>query len=152
MKNKLSIASWNIHTLLDLAETPDRPHCRAALGALELARYNIDIAALSETRLYREDSVSEGGAGYTFFWKGAPEGTRHNHGVGFAEHNIKEDFYKAHDAILQKTLATDRLILMREFNARVGTEHLVWSKVIGQHGVGKMNHTGLRLLSLCVEH
>ncbi len=41
---------------------------------------------------------------------------------------------------------------MEDFNARVGTEHLVWSKVIGQHGVGKINHNGLRLLSLCAEH
>ncbi len=165
--------------------------------ALELARYNIDIAALSETRLHGEDSLTEAGAGYTFFWKGVPEGSRRNHGVGFAvkskllqripespiginerlmtwriplakkrfatlisayaptldaEHNIKDDFYRALDAILQKTPATDRLILMGDFNARVGTEHLVWCKVIGQHGVGKMNHNGLRLLSLCAEH
>ena len=69
-----------------------------------------------------------------------------------AEHNIKEDFYSALDAILQKTTSTERLILMGDFNARVGTEHLVWGKVIGQHGVAKMNHNGLRLLSLCAEH
>ena len=37
-----------------------------------------------------------------------------------AEHNVKEDFYRALDAILQKTPATDRLILMGDF-----TEHLV---------------------------
>ncbi len=197
MKNKLSIASWNVRTLLDLAETPNRPHRKTALVALELAQYNIDIAALSETRLHGEDSLTEAGAGYTFFWKGVPEGSRRNHGVGFAvkskllqcipespiginerlmtwciplakkrfatlisayaptldaEHNIKDDFYRALDAILQKTPATDRLILMGDFNARVGTEHLVWSKVIGQHGVGKMNHNGVRLLSLCAEH
>ncbi len=47
-----------------------------------------------------------------------------------AEHNIKDDFYRALDAILQKTPATDRLILMGDFNARVGTEHLAWCKVI----------------------
>ena len=62
-------------------------------------------------------------------------------------HHRLMDFYRALDAILQKTPAMDRLILMGDFNARVGTEHLVWSKVIGQHGVGKMNHNGLRLLS-----
>ncbi len=73
VKNKLSIASWNVRTLLDLAETPDRPHRRTALVALELARYNIDIAALSETRLHGEDSLTEAGAGYTFFWKGSPK-------------------------------------------------------------------------------
>ena len=52
--------------------------------ALELARYNIDIAAPSETRLHGEESLSEVGAGYTLFWKGVPEGTLCNHGVGFA--------------------------------------------------------------------
>ncbi len=61
-----------VERTLDLAETPDRPHCRTALVTLELARYNIDIAALSETRLHREDSLTEAGAGYTFFWKGGP--------------------------------------------------------------------------------
>ena len=69
-----------------------------------------------------------------------------------AEHNIKEDFYQALDSVIQTTQATDKIILMGDFNARVGTEHLVWSKVIGQHGVGKMNSNGLRLLSLCAEH
>ncbi len=64
-----------------------------------------------------------------------------------AEHNIKVDFYRALNAILQKTQATDRLILMGDFNVE-----WVWSKVISQHGVGKMNHNGLRLLSLCAEH
>ncbi len=36
--------------------------------------------------------------------------------------------------------------------ALLGTEHLVCSKVTVQHGVGEMNHNGLRLLSLCAEH
>jgi hypothetical protein len=83
-KNKLSIASWYVRTLLHLAGTSDRPDRRTALVALELARYIIDIAALSETRLHGENSLSEGGARYTFFWKGVPEGTRRNHLVGFA--------------------------------------------------------------------
>lgn len=36
----------------------------------ELSRYNIDIAALSETRLIDEGSLTEEGMGYTFYWKG----------------------------------------------------------------------------------
>ena len=77
-------ASWNGRTLLDLAETPDRPQRRTAPVALKLARFNIDKAAVNETSLNGEDFMSEVGAGYTFFWKGVPEGTRRNHGVGFA--------------------------------------------------------------------
>jgi len=61
-----------------------RPPRRTALIAAELSRYNIDIAALSETRLADEGSLSEVGEGYTFFWKGLPESSRRIHGVGFA--------------------------------------------------------------------
>jgi len=37
------------------------------LSASELSRYNIDIAALSETRLADEGSLNEMASGYTFF-------------------------------------------------------------------------------------
>ena len=43
---------------------PPRPGC---LSARELSRYQIDIAALSETRLAEEGSIAEP-KGYTFFW------------------------------------------------------------------------------------
>ena len=39
---------------------------RNALIACELARYNIDIAALSETRLPYEGSIVQMGTGYIF--------------------------------------------------------------------------------------
>jgi len=54
------------------SDSSDRPARRTALIAAELHRYNIDIAALSETRLADEGSLTEVGAGYTFFWKGLP--------------------------------------------------------------------------------
>lgn len=46
----LNLGSWNVRTLLD-RDTTDRPQRRTALIASELARYKIDIAALSETRM-----------------------------------------------------------------------------------------------------
>jgi len=52
-----------------------------------LSRYNIDIVALSETRLLDEGSLTEEGMGYTFFWKGFPSGGQHLYGVGFAIKN-----------------------------------------------------------------
>ena len=42
------------------------------------------IAALSETRLADEGSLTEVGEGYTFFWKGLPADSQRIHGVGFA--------------------------------------------------------------------
>lgn len=55
--------------------------------AAELSRYNIDIAALSETRMLEEGSLTEEGMGCTFFWKGYPSGGQHLHVVGLAIKN-----------------------------------------------------------------
>nr|VZI34599.1 unnamed protein product [Spirometra erinaceieuropaei] len=48
----------------------NRPERRTALVARELARYKVDIAALSETRFSEQGQLEEVGAGYTFFWSG----------------------------------------------------------------------------------
>ena len=69
-----------------LQDTGLGARCRTALIACELARYNIDIAALCETRLPDEGSLVETGTGYTFFWCRLPTVARRIHGVGFAEH------------------------------------------------------------------
>ena len=72
-----------VRTLLD-RNNPDRPQRRTALIASELARYNIDIAALSETRLAGEGVLCERGTAYTFFWGGRGPEKRREAGVGFA--------------------------------------------------------------------
>lgn len=195
----LLIGSWNVRTLLDLdiSDPDSRPKRRTALVAHELRRYNIDIAALSETRLSGEDSLIESGEGYTFFWRGLPEGERRLHGVGFAvktslllqipeipvginerimswriplsknqyvtifsvyaptlvaEEAEKDHFYSILDAHLQSVHHGDKLILLGDFNARVGRDHEIWPDVLGKHGIGKANENGIRLLTLCSEH
>ncbi|KAL8558760.1 hypothetical protein ACOMHN_043703 [Nucella lapillus] len=62
----------------------ERHQRRAALIGRELAIYNIDIAALSETRLTGEGELCERGAGYTFFRSGRGPEERREAGVGFA--------------------------------------------------------------------
>lgn len=71
---------------LDTANN-SRPELRTALVAVEQQQYDIDIAALSETRFSEEGSIREESTGYTFFWKGLPEGVPRMHGVGFAIKN-----------------------------------------------------------------
>ena len=61
------VASWNVRTLQD---TGLEARHRTALIACELARYNIDIAALSETRLPDDGSLVAMVTGYTLFWSG----------------------------------------------------------------------------------
>ena len=63
------VASWNVRTPQDTGLGARR---RSALIACEHAKYNIDIAALSENKLPDEGSLVEMGTGYTFFWSGLP--------------------------------------------------------------------------------
>ena len=60
----LTIAPWNVRTLLD-REAADLPERRTALVAMELAKYNIDIVALCETRFSESGSLND--LEYSFF-------------------------------------------------------------------------------------
>ena len=82
-KRKMIFGAWNVRTMMD-REASVRPERRTALIARELARYSIDIAALSETRLADEGPVTEPKGGYTFFWKGKASDEDRIHGVGIA--------------------------------------------------------------------
>jgi len=55
---------WNVRTLLNNKSNPER---RSAIIAHELQKYNIDIAALSETRVHGNSQFEEAAAGCTFF-------------------------------------------------------------------------------------
>ena len=80
---QITLGAWNIRTLLDRKKA-NRPDRRTALIASELNRYNLPIVALSETRFAGESSLTERGAGYTFFWSGRKEEEKRESGVGFA--------------------------------------------------------------------
>uniref|UniRef100_H3B304 Endonuclease/exonuclease/phosphatase domain-containing protein n=1 Tax=Latimeria chalumnae TaxID=7897 RepID=H3B304_LATCH len=188
--------TWNVRTLMD---NPNRecPERGTAIVSRELARYNINVAALSETQLPAEGQLREEEGGYTFFWKGKPEEDRRIHGVGFAIKNriadlltelpiginerlmtlrlqlsgnqwatiistyaptldatddSKEFFYANLDAVLAAVPKQDKLILLGDFNARVGRDYPLWKDTIGKEGVGKSNANGLLLLTKCTEH
>ena len=65
---------------------------------------------------------------------------------------VKDKFYDDLDNVISATPRTDKLILLGDFNARVGTDHQTWEGVIGPEGVGKCNSHGLLLLRKCAEH
>ena len=190
----LSVASWNVRTLLDTKRASARP---TAVVSRELARYNIDIAALSETRVLGDSVIEEVAGGYTFFLKGKPEGDKCYHGVGYAiwsklVQNLegkypaginerlmtmslplqnselfiisayaptlgqcdetKEQFYNTLSDVIKNVPSSQKLLLLGDFNARVGRDYSNWEHVIGKHGIGRENSNGTLLLSLCSQH
>ena len=180
-----------MRTLLDNGERSER---RTAIVTNELARYNIDIAALSETRFLGEDQLMETESGYTIFWSGKLEGEKRDAGVGFAVKNTLIDrieqptgvnerimkmriplaadrhmtllsvyaptlvssdeditsFYQALLTIVTAIPKGDSVVILGDFNARVGTDNETWTP-LGPHGIGKVNSNGLLLLQLCTQ-
>ncbi|CAH2215770.1 jg5032, partial [Pararge aegeria aegeria] len=63
----------------------------------------------------------------------------------------KDKFYNDLRQVLLTIPSSDKLILLGDFNARVGTEYEAWKDVLGQHGIGKCNTNGISLLTLCAE-
>lgn len=63
----------------------------------------------------------------------------------------KEEFYLTLRSQLRHVPIHDKLLLLGDFNARVGSDTSVWGDVIGKHGVGRANSNGHLLLSLCNE-
>ena len=185
----LILATCDVGTLLDRANRPER---RTALVTRELKQYNVDIAALSETRFLDKGEFSEVGSGYTIFWSGRKSESQA--GVGFAVRtsfvsklesqpkgisdrimtmrlplqdntnatlisayaptmanpdDIKEVFYQQLDVVVRSVPTADRLIILDDLNARIGSNHTAWTGIIGHHGIGQENSNGRLLLSLC---
>uniref|UniRef100_A0A183SNC6 Endo/exonuclease/phosphatase domain-containing protein n=1 Tax=Schistocephalus solidus TaxID=70667 RepID=A0A183SNC6_SCHSO len=178
----LTLEAWNVRSLSDNPWSNGQER-RTTLVAREMARYKVDIAALSETRFSEQGQLEEVGAGYTFFWSGRPKAERCDAGVAFAIRNdivgrlpclsqcindrlmnlrlplrgdnsdaAKDEFYEDLHALLATVPKEDKLIVLGEFNARVGTDHAAWQGVLGPHGLGSCNDNGLLLLRTCAEH
>ena len=190
----IHLAAWNVRTLADRKDS-GRAERRTALITRELGRYDIDIAALSETRFLDKGQLVEEKAGYTIFWSGRTKGRKS--GVAFAvktklvsqleslpqgindrimtmrlplndgkhvtlisiyaptmtnpEEN-KELFYQQLDEVIRKVPKQDKMIILGDFNARVGSSSDSWKGIIGKHGIGQENSNGKLLLTLCSQH
>ncbi|KAJ4934647.1 hypothetical protein JOQ06_007432 [Pogonophryne albipinna] len=69
-----------------------------------------------------------------------------------AQDEVKEAFYADLYKILSEVPKEDKLILLGDFNARVGRNHHLWRGTLGRDGVGNRNSNGILLLTKCSEH
>ncbi|KAK2178132.1 hypothetical protein NP493_561g01052 [Ridgeia piscesae] len=63
----------------------------------------------------------------------------------------KEAFYNQLSSVFSGIPRTDKLLLIGDFNARIGRDNDKWPLVMGKLGIGKCNSNGELLLALCSE-
>ena len=63
----------------------------------------------------------------------------------------KESFYSQLSNAIKPNKG-DYIIVLGDFNARVGCDWTLWPDVLGRHGVGRMNSNGLMLLDFCTQN
>jgi len=68
-----------------------------------------------------------------------------------SDQDSKDHFYDTLCATVRSVSRHDKITLLGDFNARVGSNHHVWKEVIGRYGLGNANSNGFRLLNLCSE-
>ncbi|MDA8001968.1 MAG: reverse transcriptase domain-containing protein [Alphaproteobacteria bacterium] len=66
--------------------------------------------------------------------------------------SASEAFYDQLQSTLSSVPSSDLLVILGDFNARVGSDHSSWDSVIGPHGIGECNENGERLLDFCASN
>ena len=65
--------------------------------------------------------------------------------------DIKDQFYEERNSLMTAVPKAEKLIILGDFNARVGVDHQSRENVLGKNGIGRCNSNGLLLLQLCAE-
>ena len=69
-----------------------------------------------------------------------------------AETGVKEAFYRDLHDLVQQIDSKDKLLILGDFNARLGRDFELLKGVLGRHGIGNCSDIGRLLLEFCSEH
>ena len=64
----------------------------------------------------------------------------------------QDEFLDCLDGVIRSVSNEDKLFVIVDLNARVGSDCLAWSRVLGSHGMGIVNSNYHRLFSLCARN
>lgn len=70
----------------------------------------------------------------------------------FFEEEVKEIFYACLDKILSRIPKENKIILLGDFNARVGRVQHLWKGTIGNEGIVNINTNGVMRFRNCDKH
>ena len=60
-----------------------------------------------------------------------------------------DEFYDLLQVTINQSNSSDLLVIMGDFNAKVGEDRSNWESVLGNYGLGKINDRGEKLLNFC---
>ncbi|VDO54086.1 unnamed protein product [Schistosoma margrebowiei] len=63
--------------------------------------------------------------------------------------DARDQFYDRLQSNIEKCPKKDLTILMGDFNAKVGTDNILYEDIMGRHGLGERNENGERFANLC---
>ncbi|KAL3877277.1 hypothetical protein ACJMK2_035009 [Sinanodonta woodiana] len=66
-----------------------------------------------------------------------------------SEEEEKDDFYDRLLTIIQDRPQRNIIIVMGDFNAKIGSDNRGYEEIMGQHGLGEINDNGERFANLC---
>ena len=69
-----------------------------------------------------------------------------------AETGVKEAFYRDLHDLLQQVDSKDNLLILGDFNAKVGRDFELWKLVLGRHGIDNCNDNERLPPDFCSEH
>jgi hypothetical protein len=63
----------------------------------------------------------------------------------------KEEYYRSLSDVVGRVPAADKLVILGDFNARVGEDHELYGPALGKFGKGSCNSNGELLLHFCTQ-
>ena len=72
--------------------------------------------------------------------------------INAADQEAKEEFYEQLQSVLERMPNRDIMIVLGDFNAKVGNDKSTREIIMGKEGIGTMNKNGELFIDFCEQH